>query len=512
MKIKFSSERDFNILNKYLDTYKLSTVQSCLSQNVSSSLSQVRLKKNYILHIGVGNFHRSHQAFAVQQINKLHSSEDWNIIGIGLRDADRNLRDCLRRQFFQYTLVSRCNQKSLIEIIDVLKEIFIIPDMSKNKHFINYLPFQDIQIISITITEKGYTLDAENNLNEEDPLVQSDFQNWKRESGIGKPKTAVGLLCTFLFHRMVKDQPPITVMSSDNLYGNGTLTKRICLQFSMKVNEKLSEYIEKNIAFPNSMVDRITPMTTKTDRFALQLNYNIIDHVPVVCENFIAWAIENKFSSPRPKFELFSPITLTSNIYPYESQKLVLLNSSHSFIAYIGLFFSKKYVYEYMLDDFMVRLLKNYIDEVMITLPEDDENLNHNEYKEDLLIRFENYFVKDELTRIAQDGTQKLKVCLEIPLSYYYQHNGNQGCPKHICIMLALLLLFLKNCKEKNCDPLQEKIKNVIMGGFNRENISNVLQMFLPAKFHTWEELFEQVTKYTNDIFYNIPLQEILAY
>ena len=512
MKIKFSSERDFNILNKYLETYKSNTVQSYGNQNISSSLSQVSLKKNYILHLGVGNFHRSHQAFAIQQINKLHSSEDWSIIGVGLRDADRNLRDCLRRQFYQYTLVSRCNQKSLIEIIDVLKQIFIIPDMSKNKHFINYLPFDDIQIISITITEKGYTLDAENNLNEKDPLVQNDFQSWKRDGGIAKPKTAVGLLCTFLLHRMVKDQPPITVMSCDNLYGNGTLTKRICLQFSRKVNEKLSDYIEKNIAFPNSMVDRITPMTTKTDRFALQLNYNIIDHVPVVCENFMAWAIEDTFSSPRPKFELFSPITLTSNIYPYESQKLVLLNSSHSFIAYVGLYFSKKYVYEYMLDNFMVRLLKNYIDEVKITLPKDDENLNHNEYKDNLLIRFENYFVKDELTRIAQDGTQKLKVCLEIPLSYYYERNPDHGYPKHIYIMLALLLLFFKSSNEKNCDPLQEKIKHVLDGGMDTENVKKILQMFLPVKFHRWQQLFEQVKKYMNDIFYNIPLQEILAY
>ena len=105
-----------------------------------------------------------------------------------------------------------------------------------------------------------------------------------------------------------------------------------------------------------------------------------------------------------------------------------------------------------------------------------------------------------------------MEVCLEIPLSYYYEQNPDHGCPKHICIMLALLLLFFKSSNEKNCDPLQEKIKHVLDGGMDTENVKKIFQMFLPVKFHRWQQLFEQVKKYMNDIFYNIPLQEILAY
>jgi mannitol 2-dehydrogenase len=509
MRNKISSDKDFNVLNKYLETYKSKTSE--FFNNDDSVLADSNTNTNYILHIGVGGFHRSHQAYAIQEINRLYSSEEWKIIGIGLRDSESILSDFLRKQYFQYTLVSRCNQKSIMEIINVIQDYIVIPNLSEKSHFTKLLPPQsNVKIITMTVTEKGYTLDTNNNLDENHILVKDDLENWKVSNGINKPKTVVGFLCSFLYIRMIKNFPPITVMSCDNLCGNGNLTKKICLQFSKKVNEDLYCYISENISFPNSMVDRITPITTKTDRFALQLNYNIIDSVPVVCENYMSWVIENNFSSPRPKFELFHPISINSDIHPYESQKLVLLNSSHSFIAYVGLYFSKAYVYEYMMDDYMVHILSKYMDIVKITLPK-TKDLNHEEYKKIVLQRFKNYFIKDELTRLAQDGTQKLKVCLEIPLNYYYEHEPNT-IPKYLCVLLALLLLYLRDSKDPSCDPLQKQIKKEIEVDLDLPAVQRALQLFLPTSLHGWEPLFEGVKKYMNDIFYKIVLQEILTY
>ena len=489
MNQRYCSSENFNALNKYLNSFLPEDPTKYSTEIVYNS--DVKLE-NFILHVGVGGFHRAHQAYAIHQMNKkVEHGKRWGIYGVGLRPEEKQFYEKLGKQNYMYTLFSRCNSFTRVEVIDVLQGFFFVPSYDKNDWW-NKVITPQIRVISCTITEKGYYMTAEHKLNVKNTEIQYDLQHWK--NGIITPKTFFGFLCTFL--KKIRDEKfdPITVLCCDNLIHNGELCKSLCLEFCNQVDQDLAKYIDESIAFPNSMVDRITPYTTNTDRFMLQINYNIVDDIPVVCENYISWVIENKFSSVVPDWNYMPFVTITDKPELYESQKLLLLNSVHSFMSYLGFFYGIQYVFEFMMDRKLVVLLEKYIDEIIISL-EDCPELNYQDYKRTILKRFENHYIKDDLSRIAQDGSQKLKMTLSKCLLYFFKSKTEVH---YLPFFFALFVHFMQSAHDGINDPMYEELSKIKCD--STESIGIFFQKIFPPYVAEWDQMLEKIHLYLKKI------------
>ena len=499
MNQRYCSSGNFNALNKYLNSFLPDDPTKYSTEIVYNT--DVKLE-NFILHVGVGGFHRSHQAYAIHQMNKkVELGKRWGIYGVGLRPEEEKFYKKLDQQSYLYTLFSRCNTFTRVEVIDVIQGFFFVPKHEKKDLWKKIITPQ-IRVISCTITEKGYFMTAQHKLNIENTEVQHDLKNW--ENGIDVPKTFFGFLCTFLKKAKDENLDPITVLCCDNLVHNGALCKSLCLEFCHQVDQELAKYIEDTISFPNSMVDRITPYTTNTDRFMLQINYNIFDDIPVVCENYISWVIENKFSSLVPDWSYMPFVTITDQPELYEVQKLLLLNSTHSFMGYLGLLHGIQYVFEFMMDPKLVVLLENYMDEIIVSLDECPE-LNYQEYKKTILKRFENHYIKDELSRIAQDGSQKLKMTLSKCLSFFFKSKTEVH---YLPLFFALFIHFMHSAYDGINDPMYEELSQLKCD--SKETIGIFFQKIFPPYIAEWDQMLEKIQLYLKKIESNMDLYDIV--
>ena len=247
------------------------------------------------------------------------------------------------------------------------------------------------------------------------------------------------------------------------------------------------------------MVDRITPYTKNSDKFYLQMNYNIIDKVPVIAETYNYWVIENNYSNNyKPNWSLCQEIVETNNIEEYEKTKLLLLNSSHSFIAYLSYLFKDiKYVYEAPRNELILEYLNRYMEEVKESLDLKNTDINKEKYIELTIKRFQNYYIKDELSRIAQDGSQKLKTTLYDCLEYFYNENI-ENPPKFVSLLLALFINYMNPENELISDPLKNEltnnnIHNIPLDKIKNDDIIEFFKIILDEKILTWKELMETI-------------------
>ena len=229
----------------------------------------------------------------------------------------------------------------------------------------------DVRIVSLTVTEKGYYRTADGHLDETNPLVAEDIKAWTA-NGLKQPKTALGLICT-IAHRRKDAAGPFTVLSCDNLPMNGLTCKTATLEFAAKVDPALAAYLEREIPFPSSMVDRITPVTKPEQIELLKDEYGVEDGWPVVAEPFLQWVVEDKFAAGRPKWEqaasgLNESVLFVEDVEPYELMKLRLLNSSHSAMAYVSLLGGHVFVDEALGDIDVLTFLRAYMAEIVTTL------------------------------------------------------------------------------------------------------------------------------------------------
>ena len=483
---KYSSESDFNVLNKYFDSFERCRYKS-LTKFLNSKQSPITYR---ILHVGVGGFHRSHQAYTIHEYNKLNLDQ-WEIVGIGLCSWDEHMFKTLKEQNFNYTLVSRCNNFSKVENISVIKNFHFLPSWKEDEFFFPTIVESCVPIISMTITEKGYYFNENHVLDRDHENIKYDLSHWRKGDGISVPKTIYGFLSTYFCQLEKKRMNPVTVLSCDNLIGNGNLCRRLCIEFLSLCEPLLIPYVETKICFPNSMVDRITPFTTNTDKFMLQINYNIVDKIPVMCENYISWVIEEKYSSIVPRWKEIPHVVETFDIEPFENKKLLLLNSSHSFIWYLGYLYDVKYVFEFMMNETLVSVLENYMNEVTQNLDETFDRSLILDYREIVLLRFQNFFIKDELSRLAQDGSMKLKMCLSEVLFTFYKKDSTTA-PYYICLFLALFLVYMNPNNPKINDPNPELAVDLFQFRSVKE-IKNCLSLLFPPFIKEWNILHETV-------------------
>ncbi|PJJ55578.1 mannitol dehydrogenase family protein [Compostimonas suwonensis] len=357
-----------------------------------------------IVHFGVGNFHRAHEAMFVDALLRLGEAKDWAICGVGVMPADARMRDALISQNGLYTLVLANGDGSRdARVIGSITEYLYAPD--DPQAVVEKLASPQTRIVSLTITEGGYNVDHTTGVfDERTPDVVADLLPG------AAPRTVFGLITAGLALRRERGLMPFAIMSCDNIQGNGAVARAAVVAFATAKDESLGRWVGENVAFPNSMVDRITPVTTEDDRSFVFDAYRYHDAWPVVSEPFVQWVLEDDFPAGRPPLELVG-VQLVDDVAPYEQMKLRLLNASHQAMAYFGLLAGHRYVDEAASDPLVVALLERYMDEARPTLSP-VPGIDLDEYQLTLIERFSNAAIKDTLARLAVDASDRIPAFL----------------------------------------------------------------------------------------------------
>jgi mannitol 2-dehydrogenase len=354
-----------------------------------------------IVHFGVGGFHRAHQAMYLDRLMNDGGPLDWGICGVGVMPADRDMQQALHAQDGLYTLVLKHSDGTYEpRIIGSIVEYLFAPD--NPEAVIEKMTAPSTRIVSLTITEGGYNIsDITGEFDLSNPDVVHDL-----EPG-AVPRTVFGLVTEALRRRRELGVVPFTVMSCDNLQGNGHLAKRVFSTFARLRDLELGEWVEHEVRFPNSMVDRITPVTTDDDRAEVRERFGMQDRWPVVCEPFAQWVLEDNFTDGRPAYEE-AGVQLVDEVEPYELMKLRLLNCGHQAIAYFGYLAGYRLAHEAAQDPLFRAFLLGYMDyEATPTLPP-VPGVDLTEYKHTLVERFSNPEVRDTLARLCAQSSDRI--------------------------------------------------------------------------------------------------------
>ena len=357
-----------------------------------------------IVHLGIGAFHRAHQAMFTEAV--LASGDlAWGIVGAGVISAD--MKNALAPQDFLYTLAEMGADEEKVKVIGSIIDVFGgVEDAGK---LLAKMSDVSTRIVSITVTEKGYYLDpATGKLQLQAPAIAADLV------APATPKTVLGLIVQALKNRRAAGILPFTVLSCDNLPNNGILAKAAVLAFAREVDAGLATWIEANVTFPCTMVDRITPATTDVDRAHITEVIGMEDAWPVVTEQFVQWVIEDQFTMGRPDWTLGGAI-FSDEIECWENMKLRCLNGSHSTLAYLGQLTGR----ETVADAMQLPLITDILDPLWVEIREvlhAPKGVNPAEYVESLKQRFRNPALKHRTAQIASDGSQKLPQRLLAPL------------------------------------------------------------------------------------------------
>src|SRR3984957_4157553 len=351
-----------------------------------------------IMHFGVGNFHRAHQAVYLDDLFARGRDHDWAIVGAGVRDPDKAGRAALQQQDWLTTIVEQEGAHSKTRIIGPHIDFIPPGDAAAN---LERLSRPEIRIVSLTITEGGYYIaPATHAFDSAHPDIAADARY------IDAPKTVFGLIVAGLARRRAAGVAPFTVMSCDNIPGNGHVTENAVAGLAELADPELARWIRANVAFPNSMVDRITPATTDRERAILRDKCGLEDSWPVFCEEFRQWVVEDKFPGGRPALETVG-VTFTSDVSPYELMKIRILNGGHAAIAYPAGLLDIHFVHEAMADEqiraFLEKLTKSEIQPVVPPPP----NTKLDDYRELIARRFANPKIGDTIQRLCFDGSNR---------------------------------------------------------------------------------------------------------
>jgi fructuronate reductase/mannitol 2-dehydrogenase len=320
----------------------------------------------------------------------------WGIIGAGLMPADRRMYDSLKPQDNLYTLVEREAAQERVGIIASLTDVIFAAESSAS--LMNAVARPEVRIVSLTVTEHGYCLDrSTKRLDPNHPLIREDLAYPER------PSSAIGIIVEAYRLRRASGVSPFTTLSCDNIQHNGVVLREAVLALASLRQSKLADWIEENASFPNTMVDRITPVTQEKDIAALAERYGIIDNWPVFAETFTQWVIEDRFPAGRPAWEDVGA-QFVADVGPYEFMKLRLLNASHLAVAGLGRLSGYVTIDEAMADPLIARYMSALMDrETGPTLPPvPGIDLPH--YKATLVERFANPAIKDTVERVNADA------------------------------------------------------------------------------------------------------------
>jgi mannitol 2-dehydrogenase len=371
-----------------------------------------------IVHIGVGGFHRSHQAYYTDALLSDSDASDWGICGVGLRDADRKIGDILKTQDYLYTLIVK-HPQGTVETCVIGSLIDFMLACDDPGAVIDRMASADTKIVSLTITEGGYNFNAATGeFDFDNPDVRHDLEH------PSSPKTVFGYLTAALKKRRALGLPAVTVQSCDNIQHNGNMTRKMLLAFAHKQDADLARWIESEVCFPNAMVDRITPVTTPEDIAYLRSAMGLEDQWPVTCEPFTQWVIEDDFSNGRPAWERVGA-QFVPDVTPYEKMKIRLLNAGHSVLGMLGSIHGHKTIDGCMADPLFAAYVRRFMDVEATPVLDPVAGVDLEAYKDSLIERFGNPNIKDSVARICLESSAKLPVFLVPTITENLERGGS---------------------------------------------------------------------------------------
>jgi mannitol 2-dehydrogenase len=340
-------------------------------------------------------------AVALDDLLNQGKANNWGICGVGLMEFDRKMKDALQPQDCLYTLtLKHPDGRREARVIGSIVEYLFAPDSPEA--VIEKLASASTKIVSLTITEGGYNFDrVTGEFDETNVLVAADLAPG------ATPKTAFGFITEALRRRRERGIPPFTVLSCDNIQGNGDVAKKMFLAFAALKDADLAAWISDTVAFPNSMVDRITPVTSEADIAEASEKLGLDDAWPVVAEPFFQWVIEDHFTLGRPDFDEVGA-QFVEDVEPYELMKLRLLNASHQGLTYFGYLSGYRFAHEAVADPAIAGFLLKYMDNEATPTLRPVPGIDLNAYKHKLIERFSNPEVRDTLARLCAESSDRI--------------------------------------------------------------------------------------------------------
>ncbi|MFB1073014.1 mannitol dehydrogenase family protein [Vibrio diabolicus] len=417
-----------------------------------SQYSRSQLKPK-IVHIGFGAFHRAHQALFADELASC-SDSDWGYCEVNLFGGEQLIED-LRKQDHLFTVVEKGSIGPEIKTVGSVCESLHL-NLDGHEAIIDKIADPDTCIVSITITEKGYGIDLHTErLDTNHPFIKSDLDN------LNKPKSAVGCIVQGLKRRMENDLGPISIMSCDNMPENGRKTRNAVIDFARCIDEGLATWIEANITFPSTMVDRIVPALTEETQ--AEIDSLVGEHEPcgIICEPFRQWVIEDRFAAGRPDWGKVG-VELVADVLPYEEMKLRMLNGSHSFLAYLGYLAGYEHISDCMQDPKFKQAAYNLMIQEQAATLNMPEGVNLVEYGQSLIERYCNQNIKHRTWQIAMDGSQKLPQRLLESAAWHVEHA--KPFP-YIALAVAAWIKYVGAVDEQGCqidvqDPIADELYN----------------------------------------------------
>ncbi len=371
-----------------------------------------------IVHLGLGAFHRGHQALITDEFMQVSGQRDWGIIAANIRSGVQLVED-LQAQDNLYT-VTETNpdgsrtQKLISSLVDT---VFTGDD---RRPLINMMSQENIRIVSLTVTEKGYCTNlATGELLLDNPLVEHDLAHPEN------PRSAIGLIVAALAARRGAGLKPFTVLSCDNMPDNGQRTRNAVLQMAGKLDSGLAAWIAAKCKFPGTMVDRIVPAATDEDLATVKDALGAEDKGAIICEAFLQWVIEDDFVDGRPDWDKVPGVTFVKDVQPYEEMKLRMLNGSHSFLAYLGYLGNYPTISEVTSDPHYFAATRKLMNEVSATTLDMPKSTDVEAYAEELLQRFLNPGLAHRTWQIAMDGSQKVPQRWLNTIRFHLEHDGS---------------------------------------------------------------------------------------
>jgi len=371
-----------------------------------------------IVHIGMGAFHRAHQAVYTDDVLARFGG-DWRILGVSLRSTD--IATALNTQNGRYFLVVHADQPNIPPEFRVIGSV---AGVLAAKHgvtpVLSAMVRPETRIVSLTVTEKAYGIKSQQEgLDLDDPHIIADLATPQN------PKGVVGLITRALHLRRAAGHGPFSVLSCDNLPDNGKLVRAGVLDFANRLDPQLADWIRTYVSFPSTMVDRITPAATDTLKSKVFAATGCTDLVPVVTEKFSQWVIEDTFCNGRPAWQNVGAL-LVEDVAPYEQMKLRMLNGAHSMLAYTGFLSGHKLVRETMADPAFSKMIARHISAAASTLAP-LKGVDLEDYAQALLQRFKNPNIAHETYQIAMDGSQKMPQRIFEPALVALENGNDAG-------------------------------------------------------------------------------------
>ena len=357
-----------------------------------------------ILHLGLGAFHRAHQAVYTEEAATATGERRWGICGVTQRSPA--VQEQLLPQDGLYGLLERSPERTRLRVVGAIRDVLFPAGQAAALD----ARFDDpaVAVISLTVTEKGYRRNGRGGLDLSDPLVAQDIAG-------GPPQSVVGRLARGLQRRARGSGAPVTVLCCDNLNSNGRvlagLVADFCRALPSTEGDRLAGWIAANVTYPCTMVDRIVPATTAADRTLAASMLGLADDGLVVAEPFRQWVVEDDFAADRPAWEA-AGAQFTKDVAPYELMKLRILNGAHSTLAYLGALSGYATIAETVADDELLSVARNLINEDAIPALAPPDGTDLAAYGDEVLARFGNPALAHRTVQVAMDGSQKLPLRL----------------------------------------------------------------------------------------------------